>query len=166
MNLCILLFACTHYFKNCTSFIHKNTDHAGLYYEASAPSQYYDLQSRAIDSLGKGNILRAVDSLGQGNILRSLSGLNAGEWGNSKANSWRFGSHHQPSYRFSIKRVSGLDSLGGGNILRNTNDAEEAEAAAAALNYLHEFANNTPKEGKRAIDSLGKGNILKREAAE
>lgn len=93
---------------------------------------------------------RAIDSLGHGNILRSLSGMGS-EWGPDKGANWRFGTLGSP------KRGGGLDSLGRGNILRRVNYDDEIN------NFIHSLG---PLEGRntflRSIDSLGKGNILKR----
>jgi len=90
-----------------------------------------------------------MDSLGRGHILRSLHGM--GEWGQSKAPSWRFGAVNTP-------KRGGLDSLGRGNILRSSNSDEEFSNYIQNL-YLRYLI--TQKSG-RSLDSLGKGNILKR----
>ncbi len=95
---------------------------------------------------------RALDSLGRGNILRSLNGMGS-EWGADKGSNWRFGTLGSP------KRGGGLDSLGRGNILRRVNYDDEIN------NFIHSLG---PLEGRnnnailRSLDSLGKGNILKR----
>ncbi|ODM95861.1 hypothetical protein Ocin01_10830 [Orchesella cincta] len=93
---------------------------------------------------------RALDSLGRGNILRSLNGLGS-EWGADKGSNWRIGTLGSP------KRGGGLDSLGRGNILRRVNYDDEIS------NFIHSLG---PVEGRnaflRSLDSLGKGNILKR----
>merc|ERR1712038_139320 len=61
--------------------------------------EYRGLDTRGLDGLGHGNILRALDGLGSGNILRRVDGLGGGNI---------------------LRR---LDSLGGGNVLRSALDS-------------------------------------------